>query len=328
MEQATASRDAQIDSQAAAQIEDRPLSASELKRPAFLLNFPFTYSTDVANNVWMEELDDDARAPDYNRAITQYLELYRFMASEGLIYVLPSPRDEPLQDLVFTANLGIVLEHLDGRHPVVLSNFSSEPRRGETAVGRSFFEAMGYETHVSPAKFEGEAELKHLHDNVYVGGYGQRSERETYEWMERTFDMKVIKLRMEDPYLYHLDCTVFPVTREDTLVCTELYEKDEIAQIEQETNVIDVSADLCYSGVTNSVRLANTILNASHIHSLKAGTDEYREEINKNRKLEDIASELALEVSFFNLSEYQKGGALLSCMVMHLNRYSYAFRLV
>ena len=140
--------------------------------------------------------------------------------------------------------------------------------------------------------------------------------------------MQVIELRLEDPYLYHRDCAVVPITREDTLVCTELYEKEEIAQIEQETNVIDVSADLCYSGLTNSVRLANTLLNASHIHSLKAGTDEYREELAKNRKLEDIASELALEVSFFNLSEYQKGGALLSCMVMHLNRYSYAFRLV
>ncbi len=140
--------------------------------------------------------------------------------------------------------------------------------------------------------------------------------------------MKVVKLQMTDPYLYHLDCTIFPITREDTLVCTELYEKEEVAELEKETNVIDVSVDDCYSGITNSVRLANTVMNASHIHSLKAGTDEYREEINKNRRLEDIVGELALEASFFNLSEYQKGGALLSCMVMHLNRYSYAFRLV
>ncbi len=35
-----------------------------------------------------------------------------------------------------------------------------------------------------------------------------------------------------------------------------------------------------------------------------------------------------MEVSYFNLSEYLKGGGLLSCMVMHLNRYSYAFKLV
>ena len=50
--------------------------------------------------------------------------------------------------------------------------------------------------------------------------------------------------------------------------------------------------------------------------------------MEKNRKLEDVAVEHAMEVAYFNLGEYMKGGALLSCMVMHLNRYSYAFRLV
>jgi hypothetical protein len=44
--------------------------------------------------------------------------------------------------------------------------------------------------------------------------------------------------------------------------------------------------------------------------------------------LEDIAAKLGLEVSYFNLSEYLKGGALLSCMVMHLNRRSHAFSLI
>ncbi len=69
-------------------------------------------------------------------------------------------------------------------------------------------------------------------------------------------------------------------------------------------------------------------MNASHIHDLKVGTEDYEAEVKKNRKLEDIAAEHAFEVSYFNLSEYHKGGALLSCMVMHLNRYSYALTLV
>jgi len=81
---------------------------------------------------------------------------------------------------------------------------------------------------------QGEADLKHLHD-VYVGGYGQRSERAAYEWMEREFDMRIVKVRETDPYLYHLDCTVFPLTREDTLVCTEMFEREEVAAIERHT---------------------------------------------------------------------------------------------
>ena len=43
--------------------------------------------------------------------------------------------------------------------------------------------------------------------------------------------------------------------------------------------------------------------------------------------LEDIAVKYGFEVSYFNLSEYFKSGALLSCMVMHLNRQSYQLTL-
>jgi N-dimethylarginine dimethylaminohydrolase len=309
-------------------LPDRPLTPTALQRPAFLMNPPFSYSTAIANNAWMEEIEDEERKPNFEKAMVQFLEAYRYLASEALVYLLPTPRDRQLQDLVFTANLGVVLEHLESKDTVVLSNFTSEPRRGETEVGVGFFEAMGYRAHVAPARFEGDAELKHLHDNVYAGGYGQRSQREAYEWMERTFDMEVVKLEETDPYLYHLDCTVFPLTREDTLVCTGMYEKDELAALEKHTNIIDVSIDDCYSGICNSVRLSNTILSASNIHDLKAGTEDYSAELQKNRRLEDIARDHAFEVSYFNLGEYLKGGALLSCMVMHLNRHSYAFTLV
>jgi N-dimethylarginine dimethylaminohydrolase len=39
----------------------------------------------------------------------------------------------------------------------------------------------------------------------------------------KKFGMKIIKLEMVDEYLYHLDCSIFPLTKEKTLVCTELY---------------------------------------------------------------------------------------------------------
>ncbi|MCI0589142.1 MAG: arginine deiminase-related protein [Planctomycetes bacterium] len=295
--------------------------------PAYLLDFPFSYGADVVNNSWMEDLDEKKRRIDMRRATRQFLELYNFLSSEGVVYLLPSP-DNGLQDLVFTANLGVVLDHLPEKNTVVLSNFTVASRRGETEVGKRFFEAMGYRAIVAPDRFEGEAELKHLHDNVYLGGYGLRSSREVYDWMERTFDMRIVRLNQRDPYLYHLDTTIFPITRESTLVCTELFDRKEVAQIEKVTNILDVSADHCFSGITNCVRLYNTILNASHLHDLKAGSEEYREELSKNRRLEDLASEMGFEVTFVNLSEYLKAGAVLSCMVMHLNRASYDFRLL
>ena len=309
-------------------VAPRPKNPTQLDRPAFLMSYPFSHATTVPNNKWMDDLEPEKRTPDPKRAGLQFFELFRFLSAEGLVYLLPADATCGLQDLVFTANLGIVLEHMEDKNTVVLSRFTSTPRTGETAVGQKFFQELGYNVFVPPTRFEGEAELKHLHDNVYVGGYGIRSEKETYEWMERKFGMTIIKLQLDDPYLYHLDCAVFPLTAENTIVGTELFEKDELAELEKHTNVISVSADDCYSGICNSVRISNTVLNSTHIHELKAGTEDYQFELQKNRRLEDIATELAFEISYVNLSEYHKSGALLSCMVMHLNRYSYSVNLM
>ena len=303
------------------------LNPTQFDRPAFLMNFPFSYATGVANNPWMEDMKDGKRDPDFTRAAVQFLAVYQNISAEGLVYLLPTPQGADLQDLLYTANLGIVLEHLPNKNTVVISNFASPPRRGETPVGVKFFQDMGYEVHVAPAKFEGEAELKHLYDNIYIGGYGIRSDRATYDWMEEKFGMKIVKLREVEPYLYHLDCSIFPITKENTLVCTELFSKKELAEVGKVTNIIPVTVDECFSGICNSVRLPNQVLNSSHIHDLKAGTKDYQFEISKNRKLEDIAANLALEISYFNLSEFHKSGALLSCMVMHLNRACYKIAL-
>ncbi len=309
------------------QRDRRPINPTQLDKAAFVLALPFSLSTDVANNPWMEDLSDQDRRPDFDTAMRQWLSLYHFIASEGVVYPLPSRGDCHLQDLVYVANLGIVLDHLPAKDTAIISKFRSTPRVPEAEVGAAFFESLGYTTAQPPYDFEGEAELKHLRDDVYVGGYGIRSDIRAYEWMEERFGMTVVKLKETDPYLYHLDCTIFPLTREATLVCTELYEKEELQALERHTDIIDVSLDDCYAGICNSVRLSNTILNASHISDLRAGTAEYAGEVGKNRQLEDIAASHGFELSFVNLSEYHKSGALLSCMVMHLNRHSYEFAL-
>jgi len=315
------------------EVETPSVTASELNptrldKPAFLLNFPFSLSAGEANNIWMEELSAEKRRIDLSKAVKQFMELYHFVAGEALVYLLPAPASCGLQDLVFTANLGVVLEHAPDRNTVVLSNFTSAPRVRETEYGIAFFEAMGYHVYVAPEKFEGEAELKHLHENVYIGGYGIRTQKQAHEWMEDKFRMETIKVHMQDPYLYHLDCLVFPVTRDVVMVCTELLEKEEIAAIERHAEIVDVSYDDACSGINNSVRLGNLILNSSHIQELKAGTEDYDLELAKNRRLEDIGVKYGFEIAFFNLSEYHKSGALLSCLVMHLNRNSYEYTLL
>jgi len=295
---------------------------SQLHLQSYVMNFPFSLSTADPNNIWMQELSDEELQINRPKAYKQFMDLYNFMSGQSLVYLLPS--EGSYQDQVYVANLGLHLPHIKDRNVILLSNFTSDPRKGEELVGEKFFQQMGYETHISPYKWEGEADIKHLYDNVYVGGYGIRSNIKTYEWMEENFGMEIIKVAMTDEYLYHLDCSIFPLNNDQTLVATELFDDEELAMLECYTEIIPVDTDDALCGMTNSVRLGNMILCASNIAELKPSDEYYEAEIHKIKSLEKICSDAGMEPVIFNLSEYMKSGAMLSCMVMHLNRVDHS----
>ena len=310
---------------------DAVLSAhpvSLLDRPSYLLCPPFSHSVAVPNNVWMREYAPEDLMIDRRKSQSQFLELYHYLASEALVYLLPASPETGLQDQVFTANLAFIPEHLKDRRVAIIANFTSEPRQGETAYGVTVFEALGFETLVAPYRFEGEAEIKHLHGNTYVGGYGERTDRRVYGWMREQFDMNIIEVEERVPHFYHLDCSIFPLSREETMICTSIFTAEELKALEKVTGLVDVIEDHTYNGICNSLRLHNVILNASYITELKSGTEDYDLELAKNRRLEDVCAARGLEPAYFNLSEYFKSGALLSCLVMHLNRRSFDVRLI
>ena len=295
---------------------------SQLQLQSYLMNFPFSLSTSDPNNIWMQEMTDEELTINKPKAYKQFMDLYNFIAGQSLVYTLPSEGN--FQDLVYVANLGLQLPHIKDENHILLSNFTSDPRKGEELVGEKFFNQMGYKTHISPYKWEGEADIKYLYDNVYIGGYGIRSNIKTYEWMEENFDMNIIKVAMVDEYMYHLDCSIFALNTHKTLVCTELYDKEELNEIEQHTEIVDIDVDDSLYGMANSVRLGNMILCASNISELKKTDEFYEGEKHKIASLEKICSDEGMEPVVFNLSEYMKSGAMLSCMVMHLNRVDHS----
>ena len=291
---------------------------SQLPVQSFVMNFPHTFSTDNPNNIWMEEMSEKELTINRPKAYKQFMDLYNFMAGQSLVHLLPAEGN--FQDLIYVANLGLHLPHICKENHILLSNYTSPPRQGEEFVGEKFFNQMGYKTAISPYKWEGEADIKYLHDNVYIGGFGIRSDIKSYKWMEENYDMKIIKVKMVDEYMYHLDCSIFPLSPDKTMVCTELYEAEELKQIEKYTEIVDINVDDSTYGMANSVRLGNMILCASNISELKKSDEFYEGEKHKIESLEKICSDEGMEPVIFNLSEYMKSGAMLSCMVMHLNR--------
>ena len=261
------------------------------------------------------------------KAYKQFMDLYNFVSGAGFVCNLPSHGNK-FQDLVYVANMGIYLPHIKNSNNIVMANFTSPPRQGEELVGKPFYDLMNYITHDCPYKFEGEADLKYLYGNNYIGGYGIRSEKKAFEWMEKEFDMNIIKLEMVDEYLYHLDCNIFPLTKSKTLVCPEFHLPEEIKKIEEITEIIPVNADDVYSGICNSVRVGNMILCASNISELSINDEMYDGEKHKINALEKICYNEGLEPIIFNISEFMKSGAMLSCMIMHLNYVDYERSLI
>jgi len=291
---------------------------SQLPFQSYVMNFPFTLSTSDPNNIWMQELTDEELTVNKPKAYKQFMDLYQFMAGGSLVHLLPS--EGKFQDQVYVANLGISLPHIKNENHIILSNFTSDPRKGEELVGEKFFNMMGYKTAVSPYKWEGEADLKYLYGNKYIGGYGIRSNIKAYEWMEEQYNMDIIKVAMVDEYLYHLDCSIFALNQDQTLICTELFDPEEIAELEKHTDIIDIDVDDALGGLTNSVKYGNMILCASNISEMKKSHEYYEGEVHKLKTLEKICGDAGMEPVIFNLYEYMKSGAMLSCMVMHLNR--------
>jgi N-dimethylarginine dimethylaminohydrolase len=138
--------------------------------------------------------------------------------------------------------------------------------------------------------------------------------------MEKEYGANIIKVAMTDEYLYHLDCSIFTLNSEQTLICTELFDESEIKEIEKYTDIINIDVDDALGGLTNSVRMGNMVMCASNISEMKKTDQYYEGEVHKLKTLEKICSDAGMEPVIFNLSEYMKSGAMLSCMVMHLNR--------
>ena len=156
----------------------------------------------------MEEMTAKEREIDRHAALRQFLDLYAYLTDQAIVYLLPSKpglRTRPC------LKPGIVLPHLADRTFVG----ATAPLSVRAAGGALWLPVLRADEfpRAAPAEFfEGEADLKHLRDNLYVGAHGLRTSIEALDWFENEFGMEVIPLQMEDPYLYHLDCCLLPLT--------------------------------------------------------------------------------------------------------------------
>lgn len=279
--------------------------------PVYAMCPPEYISIAVANNIWMEQ---NTEPLDKQLFFTQWLNLYNAIADKAMVYLMPPKRG--LQDQVYM-NCAVYLPHND----IVLANWTAEGRTGEEDEAEEFFDKLGFNVSNCPFRFEGEAELKRLRDGLYLGGYGFQTDIRALNWIEEEYGIKIIKIQEKDEKLYHLDCSVFVMDDYNIIAFIDDWDDETLSEVEGVCNIHKVSRSDAWLGICNSLLLDNCIYNSSSLIMMNPGEEFYQEEIDKNTRLEEIASSMNLGVKYFDLSELMKSGALLSCTIMKINNF-------
>lgn len=295
-----------------------------LNFPVLLMNLPLSLSARIPNNAYMEDLSPSKREICLDRAVAQFLALYKHIAQHAVVFLLPSTPG--FQDQPYVSNLGLVLPHCK-EDTVIISRFRSEPRIGEERTGADFFKLMNFTVEQppetfeeEPVYFEGEADLKHIQGNLYIGAHGLRTSRNALTWAAERFEMEIVPFRTTDPYLYHLDCCFLRITEQAAMLCTSLADRMCVRALEQHCEIIDVSVEHARAGITNSLVLPGEVLCDSALIELGKESPSYSIEKAKIEHLEQICSRFGLTLRVFCMSEFYKSGALLSCLIMHIKQ--------
>ena len=286
---------------------------SEYPFPVFVCCPPAFVDNKVKNNKTMEEMSEHIiNRPKF---LAQWNNLYNCLAANSCVFLLPPTKG--LQDQTYV-NSFAYLPHLKDA-TIVLSNFTAEGREGEEWVAAELLRSLGYKVIKCPFRFEGEPELKYIRDNIYIGGYGFRSDIRAHRWLEAEFGCKILPIKETDEVLYHLDCSVLPLDEWNVMMCAEIMDRAQLKEVEKVAQIWPISKQQAYCGAANSLVVEDCVYNSSNLEYLRRTDDEYEEQKDKNNRLDFICGELGKEITYFDLSECEASGAKLSCFVSHLN---------
>ena len=281
-------------------------TAGELykRKPQFVMCPPKYLSTRIPNNIFMRK-----QKVDTERAMRQYARIKRLLTALD-VQVIEIPAFKGAQDQHYTANIGISLKPF-----IVLANMSAAGRRIEEKPAQKFFEGRGYTVIQPPHPFEGEADLKKWKDGVYFGGYGKFSDWKAHEWISKKTGIEIIPIRETNDSLYHLDCSLFVVDKDNFMVCKGGMDKESFRRLEKVANIIEVPKEVMSTGATNCLKIPGN-------KKIMLSGMFFPEEKKYQKSMEwlmNTMDKLGYSVIFCDIDEADKSGADISCTVMHLD---------
>jgi N-dimethylarginine dimethylaminohydrolase len=263
----------------------------------------------------------DARIPvDGGRARRQWEGLHGRLGS-GLAGVVPAASGLP--DLVFVSNSALLFQDGEGRPTALLSRYAHVERQGEVGVVGSWLRRNGWKTVELPegALYEGAGDSRWSHGGRHLWiGYGiGRSTLRGIAAVRAALvaagraDIQVHALRLVSGRAYHLDLALCPFgpEREKALWSPWAFAPDARSTLRRFFSLVGVPRR--YAWACNSVALPPEAAGGGGGGLLvpRDPTPGYR------AWLREATGLTVVEV---NVSEFQKAGGGVSCMVLAVMR--------
>jgi N-dimethylarginine dimethylaminohydrolase len=265
--------------------------------PKILLCKPDFFDIEYEINPWMHL----ANKVDKTKAAASHTELIKLYKKLGVETFEIEPA-KGLPDMVYTANFGFVTDKI-----FIKANFKYEQRRREAELAAEYFrDIFNLKTVELPENifYEGEGDHLLIGEQHFMG-YGKRSDFEAKAELEKILDREVIALELVNPFFYHLDTALGPLSPECAIVNPVSFTPAGMKVLKEKFEDI-----ILLNKADQQVMAANLMTIGKHVVIGKGISEALKSELNKRGF---IPHEI-------DMREFLKGGGSIKCLslVLHI----------
>lgn len=261
----------------------------------FYLCPPTYFEISAKINKWMDPENKPADRELAQQQWDQLLEIYQRL---DLKTTLLDPIDG-LPDLVFPGDSIFLCGN-----KAIGGRFRHAQRQPEVEPKLNWFEARGFNISRVPEGiyFEGNAEAVRWND-ILLGGYGVRTDRAAYDFLEPILGIDIVPLRIQSPY-FHLDVAILPLNKDVIAYVPEAFDAESREIIHSfGADLIEVDEDEAQLLACNAIVVdENVVIGTTNAPKLTSQL--------KKRGFNPIS---------LDLTEFRKSGGSVKCLT--LERY-------
>jgi N-dimethylarginine dimethylaminohydrolase len=222
------------------------------------------------------------------------------------------PGSKGCEDMVFAANQSFPWMTAAGEKVVIMSKMRHASRQKEVPFFEKLYADLGYKIiHLKKAElFEGMGDaIPHPGKNLIYGGYGHRSNEDSYHEISEILDVPVVTIELTDSRFYHLDTCFLPLDKDTVMLFPGAFTLGDLKGIKKLfKNLIEVSEEEAAHDFALNAHVISDEGSGKKVALIQKGSKKTITQLKEN----------GFDVIEADTSEYMKSGGSVFCMKMML----------